>query len=295
MRLKPRIFRKPQLTHPLARGLVGYWLFNEGSGNKVNDLSGNGNTGTFVNSPTWVPGEFGPAINFSGAADEYVNVLDSPELDGHTAMTWVFSHVSDDLSSANLGPLSKYEAINGERSWAIRQSGGVTEYNLVISNDGNAFEAQETANLNLVVGIRNQLAFTFDDGTGKAYKDGILTDTLTFSTHTSIFAGSKDVKIGTYRATEFNGLIDYVIIYNRALSASEIAQLYIDPFTLFDRSHLPLWQSGAAPPSPGQVIFITKAEREAAIKTAIPMMWACQGMNNRRDFMKHTSLAMFGL
>lgn len=52
---------------------------------------------------------------------------------------------------------------------------------------------------------------------------------------------------------------------------------------------------GAAPPVVGQVILITKAEREAVIKAAIPMMWACQGVNNRRDFMKHTSLAMFGL
>ena len=220
---KPALGTPLNVGNQLAGGLVGNYLFDEGAGDVLRDSSLEGNHGTFVGSPTWV----GDSLDFSGAAGEYVNVPDSPELDGHTAMTWVFSLASDDFGPANLGPLSKYEAINGERSWAIRQSGGVTEYNLVISNDGNAFEGQETANLNLVVGIRNQLAFTFDDGTGKAYKDGILTDTLTFSTHTSIFAGSKDLKIGTYRTWEFNGLIDYVSIYNRALSASEIQQLYI--------------------------------------------------------------------
>jgi len=31
--------------HPLARGLVGCWLFNEGGGNSVFDLSGYGNHG----------------------------------------------------------------------------------------------------------------------------------------------------------------------------------------------------------------------------------------------------------
>ncbi|MFL2982756.1 MAG: LamG domain-containing protein [Candidatus Neomarinimicrobiota bacterium] len=36
-------------------GLVGYWDFNEGSGNTVNDLSGNGNDVT-VNGATWVTG-----------------------------------------------------------------------------------------------------------------------------------------------------------------------------------------------------------------------------------------------
>ena len=33
-------------------GLVGYWNFNEGSGNTVTDLSGNGNNGT-INGATW--------------------------------------------------------------------------------------------------------------------------------------------------------------------------------------------------------------------------------------------------
>ena len=33
--------------HPLSRGVVGYWLFNEGVGGRVNDLSGNGNTGVW--------------------------------------------------------------------------------------------------------------------------------------------------------------------------------------------------------------------------------------------------------
>ena len=38
-----------------ASGLVGYWDFNEGSGNTVNDLTGNGNHAT-VNGAVWVTG-----------------------------------------------------------------------------------------------------------------------------------------------------------------------------------------------------------------------------------------------
>ena len=34
--------------------LVGYWPFNEGQGTTTADASGNGQTGTLVNSPTWV-------------------------------------------------------------------------------------------------------------------------------------------------------------------------------------------------------------------------------------------------
>ncbi|GEM_PF-3901780 len=38
-------------------GLVGYWRLDEGSGTTVEDLSGNGNTGTLVNGPMWVPSD----------------------------------------------------------------------------------------------------------------------------------------------------------------------------------------------------------------------------------------------
>ena len=37
-------------------GLVGYWNFNEGSGNKVNDLTSNGNNGT-INGAIWITDE----------------------------------------------------------------------------------------------------------------------------------------------------------------------------------------------------------------------------------------------
>jgi len=52
--LKPVRGIRLNKSHPLARGLVGYWLLNEGSGNKVFDLSGNGKTGTINGTITWV-------------------------------------------------------------------------------------------------------------------------------------------------------------------------------------------------------------------------------------------------
>ena len=51
--LKPPLGARLIPGHPLANGLVGCWLMNEGSGNKVYDLSGNGNSGTLTNGPEW--------------------------------------------------------------------------------------------------------------------------------------------------------------------------------------------------------------------------------------------------
>ena len=67
--LKPVLGSQLQLGHPLARGLAGCWLMNEGSGDKVSDLSGNDNTGTFqagAAKPIWIPGNTGPAVRGDG-------------------------------------------------------------------------------------------------------------------------------------------------------------------------------------------------------------------------------------
>ena len=45
--LKPRLGLRLNHNHPLAQGLVGCWVMNEGGGDKVFDLSGNGKAGTF--------------------------------------------------------------------------------------------------------------------------------------------------------------------------------------------------------------------------------------------------------
>ena len=62
-------------------GLVGYWNFNEGSGNTVTDLSGNGNNGT-INGATWstdAPAQY--ANNCTATDDVEVTVNPQPIVD----------------------------------------------------------------------------------------------------------------------------------------------------------------------------------------------------------------------
>ena len=42
--------------------LVGYWNFDEGSGEIAKDRSGNGNDGTLENGTEWTGGKFGDAV-----------------------------------------------------------------------------------------------------------------------------------------------------------------------------------------------------------------------------------------
>ena len=50
-------------------GLVGYWNFNEGSGNTVTDLSGNGNNGT-ISGATWSTDAPAQYVNNCTATDD---------------------------------------------------------------------------------------------------------------------------------------------------------------------------------------------------------------------------------
>jgi len=55
------------LTSAAQAGLVGWWRFEEGSGNIANDSSGNGHHGTILGTPEWVSGPegFGGALAFN--------------------------------------------------------------------------------------------------------------------------------------------------------------------------------------------------------------------------------------
>ncbi len=64
---KPLLGQRLNRAHPLAKGLLACWLFNEGSGNRVYDYSGNGYNLTLTSMP-WVATQKGTGID--GDADE---------------------------------------------------------------------------------------------------------------------------------------------------------------------------------------------------------------------------------
>jgi len=72
---KPCLGLQVNWAHPLSQGLVGCWLFNEGSGGQVFDLSGNGNTGTLIGTAHFGSGKFGSGLVLDGDSD-YVDLAD---------------------------------------------------------------------------------------------------------------------------------------------------------------------------------------------------------------------------
>jgi len=61
-------------------GAVAAWKFDEDGGSTTADITGNGQTGTLKNSPSWIQGHLGTALKFASAAGQTVAVPPSARL-----------------------------------------------------------------------------------------------------------------------------------------------------------------------------------------------------------------------
>lgn len=206
--------------------LVGWWTFDgkDMTNGRVNDISGNANHGNLINIATstfYRPGKIGQGFNFDGT-DDYVNVGNNSSLSPTTGIT----------ISAWVRPLKKSNAANYS---AITAKGG-SLYALMIRQDGIVtFYLQGVANWltndgtkDLFDGSWHYVTATYDGNFQRIYVDALLmnsnaiTGTITSSSVTTVI-GRDTTGASTY---VFNGSLDDVRIYNRALSAKEITQLY---------------------------------------------------------------------
>jgi hypothetical protein len=218
--------------HPLARGLVGCWLMNEGSGNKIQDLSGNGNTGTFVNHTKWTGGRFGSCLSFDGT-DDYVLFGKSFNQKSFTKMAWI--NCTNATTRRNIfGTVDSIGSL-----FCLYTSNQLSYYDYDLTPAG-WYGASSATNVSLT--IWHQVAVTYSGAAITLYLDGCIVVGPTAATGTPRAYNG----IGTYNITNspWLGLIDNAQVWDRALTASEIAQLYRDPFAMFRRPRIELWLPG---------------------------------------------------
>ena len=111
--------------HPAGpNGLVGYWNFDEATGDIAYDLSGNGNHGTLnnMNAADWVTGQSGHALDFADTGD-YVEIPYSTDLnfDGDFTLTLWNKADSTDVRTRRIAEYGNTQwATDG---WMINQYG----------------------------------------------------------------------------------------------------------------------------------------------------------------------------
>lgn len=208
-------------------GLVSWWKFDESSGTTAADSVGS-NIGTLTNGPAWTAATSGAAS--SGAldfdnVDDYVRIEDSASLDITGAITveawfkWEGTPTDWDTIAAKGDQGDKNHWWMYYRKGQFRfETGYGDRYALVAFQSATA-----------VIGQWYHFAATYDSLTGlvKLYVNDV--EEVTDLDYGSMATNNYAVTIGKASYTNnyyFDGIIDDVRIYNKALTADEVQQNY---------------------------------------------------------------------
>ena len=141
-------------------GLVGYWNFNEGSGNTVNDLSGNGNNGT-INGATWstdAPAQY--ANNCTATDDVVVTVNPLPTIDLGADTTLICAGTSETLDAGS--GFASYSWSDGSTNQTLSANSAGTYK--VTGTDANGCSASDSMVIDVLTVDINQNDTTICEG-----------------------------------------------------------------------------------------------------------------------------------
>ena len=234
-----------------TNGLVGWWGFN---GN-AQDNSGNGNHGT-VNGATLTTDRFGnqnAAYSYDGSSSIIVNDHLSLRPGHITISVWFLSsglgtgdnalvtktRIGDPWSSLGGEQYTLFQVLHSGVSGQLNP--GLTEGGFNIKRNGNCVNGgigwYNITQPNLLPGVSNwsnlsgvwvNLIATYDGVTMKLYKDGVLSGTFLPPPGLIDNCSGGTLNFGRYWDTRnfFNGKLDDIGIWNRALTQQEINSLY---------------------------------------------------------------------
>ena len=216
----------PYTTHAVSNlGLSGYWSLNDGTGTVAGDFSGRGMQGTLNGNTAWTNGKRGKALSFDGSGDYVIknNFSFSDGGGGVTTATisawfrassnqtnkYIVSIPND--SGGDNGFDIGLNGVNTIRSW-LHTTGG--------ENDGLS------ATVTYADNTWHHLVATYNGTTQYLYFDGV--EVASDPAAGEITAGANEINIGRFGTFggEFTGQVDEVRIHSRALSATEVAELY---------------------------------------------------------------------
>ena len=197
-------------------GFAGYWTFDQ----TTDDSSGNNNTADLINMENnWVDGIIDSALEFDGIED-YVRITDYKGITGshpRTCAAWIKTGVGD----ADIIGWGKAGQV-GSR-WLVR----LTAEGLLRVEVGGGLAVGSTmltdANFHHIAVV------SASDTTGeiKLYVDAKLETLSSFKTKAIKTESFNDVTIGTFddSGNYFQGTIDDVALFDKALSQKQIKQL----------------------------------------------------------------------
>ena len=227
----------------LKDGLVSVWKFDEGKGDVAHDSIGN-NDG-IIDGAEWANGKFGMALDFDGT-DDGVEISDDPSLqlaDALTVAAWIYPRATKNAAGLDHAGICWKGNMIGWGSdvynWRIATA---DDAGLTWGACGSGTEGYFATGNCFVDGLNTwyHVALVEDGSEGRAYVNGVVqtdADVTGGDMHGprapyDVWEG-EPVRIGWSQGhggdlnalVYFNGIIDEVVIYNRALSEDEIEEL----------------------------------------------------------------------
>jgi len=219
-RKKPPYGSRLDPTHPLAQRQLGCWLLNEGGGNYVYDIAANGVKGALSNV-SWLNGKLVNSSN-SGIVN-FGNILDSLN------QLTILVKVKYDSSGGGT-----YRYILGKHYTAfLMYTSSDGKLGVSMQTDSNSVDTTSwTYDTHVLEERDTTVIYTWDNSYIRLYIDGEYEDYISLS--------GSNIASNTYSLVFFNreddlersfwGEIDFAGIWKRALTDSETAQLYAEPY-----------------------------------------------------------------
>jgi len=214
---KKVIVGAPEPVDPGTDGLIAYYTME----NDANDSSGNGLNGTIVGDPNFVEGIAGMALDFNG--DDYVDCGNDERFSVTEYLTvalWVNIRT---IPTAWTGVITK-----GNTAWRISNFQTTQRMHFAFENGSRGWQAANSET-ELNADEWYHVCGVYDINVGaKIYingvEDGSNPDTGGITQNTSIVAIGTNSD-ATYPEQAWDGLLDEIMIFDRALSEDEVKYL----------------------------------------------------------------------
>ena len=248
--------QKPPLGVPINWGhlhstrQVGCYLLNEGSGSRVNDLSGTANAGTLGGDATWGIGEKGPHLAFAGVDGRAALTYSNPFFDCGLAPLSVMAIAKTSAHAETYGNMFRYDNSNANGLFGLRIGLGKLQF-LIADAARTVASVSSTANWN--DGNWHSFVGTRIGASMNVYVDGVdAGNGITTGADKNIVAASAALaaigalwnSASSAWTEEFIGSIACVYVAYEGWSPSTVQSLHIRPYAMFDWPRL--WAVAAA-------------------------------------------------